>query len=882
MALAPSLPPAPPPLSPPAIPGGCECSDENQGMYIFPLPFENCDWPTALHVIYYTFWMIYFFYAVSLVSNVFMESIEVITAKQKTVKNPNTGEEQVINVWNPTVANLTLMALGSSAPEILLSVIEVVTNNFESGELGPGTIVGSAAFNLLMIVAICVIAIPEGQVRRVEQVGVFILTSVCSLFAYIWLYIVLRVITPDKVSVAEACITFGFFPILVVAAYGVDKGYHLKGLGKFRVAPTQDGVGGVAGVGGWATRGIQQPMALGVTEAAHLVAALRSNSLSGKISEADLATLAAALKPKSRVEERKEAMKNLGHRKSVSGPGQPSPERLAKARLSVFNPQALTDGADPALSATRAAVPVENSDSMPVVFESHFYRVSESDGKVVVKAMLLHAHAQPVTVAYMTRDGQGEHAAKAGVDYTHAEGILSFSPGETHKEITIPIIDDDLPEPDETFEIALSTPASTASANGDAQKASYNWEAHSACKVLIIDDDRPGTLRMQSAEVVFDGSSPEVTLTVLRHDGNRGDLRVRVCTSAADGSVEAAHEGKDFEPLDQAFTIRNTVSDMLVTIPITTTTCKEAEKGFLVRLQEVGGDGAAVVEPEFASTLVRLRGNAPGKDGGGRAAEDEFAAKVAEMFNAQLQEEQPRTYKDQFESALRPETDEAPTKVDWVLHSVCLPWKLLFATCPPPTYGGGWYCFGVSLGYIGLVTFFIQEVATMFGCVIGMAKACNAVVFVALGTSLPDALASKSAALNDLTADASVGNVTGSNCVNVFLGLGLPWLMCSVYWAAMGATSDWTNTYSNLDGKDYTIDYPDGGFIVPGDDLGFAVVTFVTFACICFAILGLRRVYGGGELGGPVKAKWVTFFIFAGLWVAFITLYCVLGGEVVI
>lgn len=27
-------------------------------------------------------------------------------------------------VWNETVANLTLMALGSSAPEILLSVIQ--------------------------------------------------------------------------------------------------------------------------------------------------------------------------------------------------------------------------------------------------------------------------------------------------------------------------------------------------------------------------------------------------------------------------------------------------------------------------------------------------------------------------------------------------------------------------------------------------------------------------------------------------------------------------------------------------------------------------------------------------------------------------------------
>ena len=37
------------------------------------------------------------------------------------------GEQKrvYVTVWNSTVANLTLMALGSSAPEILLSVIEV-------------------------------------------------------------------------------------------------------------------------------------------------------------------------------------------------------------------------------------------------------------------------------------------------------------------------------------------------------------------------------------------------------------------------------------------------------------------------------------------------------------------------------------------------------------------------------------------------------------------------------------------------------------------------------------------------------------------------------------------------------------------------------------
>ena len=34
------------------------------------------------------------------------------------------------------MANLTLMALGSSAPEILLAIIETIGNGFESGQLG--------------------------------------------------------------------------------------------------------------------------------------------------------------------------------------------------------------------------------------------------------------------------------------------------------------------------------------------------------------------------------------------------------------------------------------------------------------------------------------------------------------------------------------------------------------------------------------------------------------------------------------------------------------------------------------------------------------------------------------------------------------------------
>lgn len=37
----------------------------------------------------------------------------------------------------------------------------------------------------------------------------------------------------------------------------------------------------------------------------------------------------------------------------------------------------------------------------------------------------------------------------------------------------------------------------------------------------------------------------------------------------------------------------------------------------------------------------------------------------------------------------------------------------------------------------------------------------------------------------EATADNSVGNVTGSNSVNVFLGLGLPWTMAAIYHYAL-------------------------------------------------------------------------------------------------
>jgi solute carrier family 8 (sodium/calcium exchanger) len=75
------------------------------------------------------------------------------------------------------------MALGSSAPEILLAFVEQlgllagdveIDINSEIGGLGTFTIIGSAAFNLLVITGICIFSPPDGEIKRIEQFGEFV------------------------------------------------------------------------------------------------------------------------------------------------------------------------------------------------------------------------------------------------------------------------------------------------------------------------------------------------------------------------------------------------------------------------------------------------------------------------------------------------------------------------------------------------------------------------------------------------------------------------------------------------------------------------------------------------------------------------------------
>ena len=107
--------------------------------------------------------MCYLFIGIQLIADAFMEAIEVITSTVKAIEIQDAAGNIVhmeVPVWNATIANLSLMALGSSAPEILLAISDVCFSLGEpQGMIGPATIVGSAAFNLLFISAVCIPAV---------------------------------------------------------------------------------------------------------------------------------------------------------------------------------------------------------------------------------------------------------------------------------------------------------------------------------------------------------------------------------------------------------------------------------------------------------------------------------------------------------------------------------------------------------------------------------------------------------------------------------------------------------------------------------------------------------------------------------------------------
>ena len=69
----------------------------------------------------------------------------------------------------------------------------------------------------------CVVSIPDGETRYIKDRPVFYVTALFSIFAYMWLILILQMNTPNVVDVWEGVVSFMLFPLLVYIAYLADQ-----------------------------------------------------------------------------------------------------------------------------------------------------------------------------------------------------------------------------------------------------------------------------------------------------------------------------------------------------------------------------------------------------------------------------------------------------------------------------------------------------------------------------------------------------------------------------------------------------------------------------------------------------------------------------------
>ncbi|XP_023189355.1 sodium/calcium exchanger 1 isoform X6 [Xiphophorus maculatus] len=863
--------------------------------------------------------LFYMFLGVSIIADRFMASIEVITSQERkiTIKKPN-GEKitTTVRVWNETVSNLTLMALGSSAPEILLSVVEVCGHNFDAGELGPNTIVGSAAFNMFVIIGLCVSVIPDGETRKVKHLRVFFVTATWSVFAYTWLYLILAVFSPGVVEIWEGLLTLFFFPFCVGFAYVADRRllFYKYVYKRYRTGKQKGMIIETEGEP-------DLPSKVDVEMDGKMLNSHRDELLDREAKELDeeearreLARILKELKQKHPEKETEQLMELANYQVLTQQQKSRAFYRCQATRIMTGAGNVLKKhAADQVKRAAQHDICSEisvNNFSSKVFFDPGNYQCLENCGSVALNVVRRGGDlTATVYVDYRTEDG----TANAGSDYQLTEGTIVFKPGETDKEIHVNIIDDDIFEEDEHFLVHLTNVRVTPDGANDHQANHADGLAGlglpCTATVTIFDDDHAGIFSFEEPVVTVSESVGVMEVKVTRNSGARGVVAVPYKT--IQGTAKGG--GEDFEDTHGVLEFDNDEIVKTVSVRITDHEEYDRKASFYLELQEPcwgrrGRTGGFVQTGREIYRKVQGRDRpAPSNivsitDGVCEEVltkKEEEERRIAEMGRPTLGEHVrleviieesyefkntvdklikktnlalvigTNSWREQFVEAITVSSgddddcgeEKMPSCFDYVMHFLTVFWKLLFAFVPPTDYWNGWACFVVSISVIGMLTAIIGDLASHFGCTVGLKDSVTAVVFVALGTSVPDTFASKVAAIQDQYADASIGNVTGSNAVNVFLGIGVAWSIAAVY------------HYSK--GQEFRVD--------PGT-LAFSVTLFTIFAFICIAVLIYRRRPAiGGELGGPRVPKILTSCLFFSLWLMYIVFssleaYCHVKG----
>lgn len=238
-------------------------------------------------------------------------------------------------------------------------------------------------------------------------------------------------------------------------------------------------------------------------------------------------------------------------------------------------------------------------DAGVLKFDERNFGAVEGNGVAVIVVERSHGEDGAVTVDYTASAG----TATAGGDFTPVTGTLSWAHGDGgSKTFTVPLIDDEVAEGNETVMLALSNPTGGAGIDAERGTAVLN----------IFDDDAgtappPGNPNGAPGTIKFDETSFEfleggdAVIVVERSHGEDGEVSVDYTT--IDGSAVA---GSDYTAAAGTLTwAAGDDADKTFVVPLFEDGLSEGNETVQLVLSNV--TGGAVIDPARGeSTLVIL------------------------------------------------------------------------------------------------------------------------------------------------------------------------------------------------------------------------------------------------------------------------------------
>jgi predicted outer membrane repeat protein len=218
-----------------------------------------------------------------------------------------------------------------------------------------------------------------------------------------------------------------------------------------------------------------------------------------------------------------------------------------------------------------------------IAFAHNTYGVAESAGAGAFGVVASPQPYMTVTVNYSTTNG----TASSGSDYTGKTGVITFTPGVTLTNISIPILTDSLDEYNETFQISLTNPIS--SVLGTAAVAT----------IVITDDNAAPTVQFTAASINVNESAVSVTLTATLSAASARALSAAYATSGL-----TAQSNVDYTSTIGILTFPAFSTTQTFTVGIINDLIYELPEQFTVQLSQTGTDTPLIGSPSIITVTI--------------------------------------------------------------------------------------------------------------------------------------------------------------------------------------------------------------------------------------------------------------------------------------